>query len=193
MDGFPKKKNKEYAGKLYSETRFYLIQWLEQEIPKVSGDIINISAGGWDVPYSLLNKSKIKSYITFDKPLYGDSKNKVNIFGDVHAMPKDWNDKWDCIINNQAIECYENPFKAMDEMYRILKPGGILLIDAPYNYRFFGDGTGLPKRQNPVKDYWRITRDGWQLLTKQFSSSNIKGFGGSGEEDRFVYCIKAIK
>jgi SAM-dependent methyltransferase len=193
MDGNPKPKTKSYRGQICSETRYHVCIWLEKELPKISGKVINISAGGWLIPKQLLNFTKITEYKTLDRKLYGDRKNVADIYEDVHNLPANWNDKWDCIINNQAIECYENPFKAMSEMYRILKPGGILLIDAPFNYRFFGSGTGVTESKNPVKDYWRITRDGWEVLTKQFSKVEIKSFGGTGEHDRFVYCIKAVK
>lgn len=193
MDGHPNKKTKTWHGNQYSDTRHYVILWLEKQLPLIGGDVINISSGNWEVPKKLLDFTKVKKYVTFDKKLYGDSKNNADVFGDVHCMPLEWDNKWDCVINNQALECYENPFVAFEEMYRILKPGGILLLDTPFNYRFFGKGTGLPEKKNPVKDYWRITRDGLELLAKKFSNVSIKGFGGTGEHDRFTYCMRAVK
>jgi len=194
MDGFPIQKTKYYKGRLYSETRFYVIKWLEQELPLISGAVLNVSAGGWEIPKLLLDKNKIIKYITYDIKVYGDGINKVDVIGDVHSMPTEWTDSWDCIINNQAMECYNNPFKAMSEMYRVLKPGGKLIIDSPFNYVWFGKGSNPEslKKKNPVKDYWRITKDGWELLTKDFSKVEIKEFGGT-ENSRFVYCIKAVK
>ena len=54
MDGHPNKKNKKYNGQMYSETRFAVIKWLEKELPLITGDVINISAGNWDVPKNFL-------------------------------------------------------------------------------------------------------------------------------------------
>lgn len=192
MDGHPNPKTKNWKGSVYSETRFAVIEWLEKELPKITGDVLNVASGNWPIPRKLLTNSKVKSYVTFDKKHYGKSKNNVNHYGDVHKMPKEWSNKWDCVICNQAIECFENPFLAMSEMKRVLKPGGTLIIDAPFNYRWFGVGAWDDPTQGAA-DYWRITKDGWKLLTKGFSSVDIKGFGGTGEHDRYVYCVRAVK
>jgi len=194
MDGHPNPKNKKWQGQLYSETRYAVIEWLERELPHITGDVLNISAGNWEVPKKLLTNPGLKSYKTFDQKRYGDTKNTVDFVGNVHEMPSDWTNKWDCIINNQAMECYENPFKAMDEMHRILKPGGVLLIDAPYNYRWFGQGSWTDEKQNrkDVKDYWRITRQGWELLTKKFKDRRIER-SGPNKYDPYTYMVKAIK
>jgi SAM-dependent methyltransferase len=194
MDGSPNPKSKKWRGKDYSETRFAVIKWLERELPLITGNVMIVSAGNWEVPKLLLTNSGIESIKTFDKDIYGMSVNNVDFVGDVHSMPKEWNDKWDCVINNQAIECYENPFLAINEIYRILKPGGVLLIDAPFAYRFFGQGSWDDPKQNAknVKDYWRITENGWQLLTKQFKNVKIEN-SGPNKWDPYCYMIKANK
>lgn len=193
MDGHPKKKTKQYRNNLYSDTRYAIIKHLEVEIPKLSGSVINLGSGNWNIPRKLLDMSKIKEYKTFDKKMYGDSKNVVDIYGDIQKMPAEWSNKWDNIICLEVIECIENPFVALSEMHRVLKPNGLVLLSAPFAYRFFGAGTGLPEKKNRVYDYWRITRDGLELLFKAFSKSSIVGFGGTGEHDRFGYFVVAKK
>jgi SAM-dependent methyltransferase len=164
-------------------------------LPKVSGEVLNVAAGGWPVPRQLLDFKKVKKYTTYDKKWYGDNKNPVDVYGDIEKMPSVWTNKWDCVICNQALECFPNPFKAMSEIRRVLKPNGVLLIDVIFNYVWFGYGSnsGSLKKKNPVKDYWRISKDGVELLLKDFSKVNIQGFGGASENDRYVYCVKAIK
>lgn len=195
MDGHPNPKTKTWRGQQYSETRYYVIKWLEQELPKITGKVLNVASGNWPVPKQLLTNPGITSYLTYDKEDYGNSKNSVDMHGDVYNMPPEWTNSWDCVICNQAIECFEKPFAAMDEMYRIIKPGGILLIDGPFNYRWFGDEAwpGQSPKKHRVFDYWRISKDGWEALTSKFSKSTITGFGGTGKHDRFVYCVKAVK
>lgn len=194
MDGHPNPKSKKWRGNMYSETRYAVIKWLEVELPKVTGDVLIVSAGNWPVPKQLLTNKGVKSIKTFDERQYGDTKNGVDFEGDVHNMPAEWTNKWDCIINNQSIECYKNPFKAMDEMHRVLKPGGKLLIDAPFAYRWFGDEAwpGKPKKKNRVYDYWRISKDGWEVLTEKFSKTDID-WAGPNVWDPYVYLVTAIK
>ncbi len=63
-----------------------------------------------------------------------------------------------------AVACLEvlahtlNPFGAIEELKRILKPDGILLISAPLNFRIHG----------PIPDCWRFTEFGWKVLLKDF-------------------------
>lgn len=194
MDGHPNPKSKTYRGRQYSETRYAIIKWLEKELPKIKGEVLNVAAGGWEVPKQLLDMKQVTKYTTFDKKFYGDGKNQVDVYGDVHNMPKEWTNKWDCVICNQAIECFENPAKAMDEFYRVLKPGGILLVDAPFNYRWFGEGSfpGQKVKKHKVYDYWRITRDGWDLLTKKFTKTTVER-SGPNKWDPYTYMVKCIK
>lgn len=194
MDGNPAPKTCKWRGNLYSETRYALIKWLEKELPSATGDVLNVASGNWDIPRKLLTNPGITKYVTYDQRAYGDSKNNVSVVGDVHSMPKDWTNKWDVVLCNQAIECFANPFSAMSELHRVLKPGGTLYIDAPFNYRWFGEGSfpGAKPKKWPVKDYWRITQDGWELLTKDFSSVRIDRTGPN-IWDPYGFMVKAIK
>lgn len=195
MDGDPNSKSKIWRKILCSDTRWYSYKWMEKELPSITGDVINIGAGGSPIPKQLLTNPKLGRYVTFDQRLYGDSKNHVDVIGDVHNMDPKWTNRWDCVLCIQSAECFSNLDLAMEEIYRILKPNGILLLDSPFNYRFFGEGTfpGKSPKKKRVMDYYRVTRDGWEYLTRKFKKVEIKGFGGTGEHDRYIYCVKAIK
>jgi ubiquinone/menaquinone biosynthesis C-methylase UbiE len=52
--------------------------------------------------------------------------------GDAHAMPFADN-SFDCLINSDAFTLYADPVKAMSEFYRVLAPGGRLIL-LEYNY-----------------------------------------------------------
>lgn len=194
MDGHPVLKNCKWRGQIYSETRYAVIKWLEIELPKITGDILNVAAGEWPVPKQLLTNPGLGKYVTFDKKVYGDSKNNVDVYGDVHNMPKNWSGMWDCVICNQSLQSFKNPFVVVNEMHRILKKGGVLILDVNFNYRFFGEGTfpGEKPKKHRVFDYWRFTRDGLELLTENFSSVDIKA-SGPNVWDPYTYMVKAIK
>jgi len=195
MDGWPKKKEKVWRGQVLSETRYHVYTWMERELPSLSGRVINIGAGGSPVPKQLLDFSKVKKYTTFDKKWYGDSKNFVDVRGDVQDMPKEWTNAWNAALAIEVFECVPDIQKGINEIHRILKPSGVLLLTCPYNHSWFGYGSTPEsrKKKNPVKDYWRPTRDGWEFLLRGFSKVRVEGFGGEGEWDRFCYCCKAVK
>ena len=73
---------------------------------------------------------------------------------------------YDIINCNEVLEHTLQPFLAIAEMYRMLKPGGILLITTPpFNFRIHG----------PLPDCWRFTEHGLRaLLSNLFEIIELK-------------------
>lgn len=88
-----------------------------------------------------------------------------DIVGDIHALPFS-KDSIDAIICLAVLEHVENPFLAMQEMYRVLRPGGTLLIYVPFLY-YYHAAPGY------YKDYWRYTYDGLEVLARPFTKQEI--------------------
>lgn len=65
---------------------------------------------------------------------------------------------YDAVACLEVLEHTLNPFGAIEELKRILKHEGILLISAPLNFRIHG----------PIPDCWRFTEFGWRVLLKDF-------------------------
>jgi SAM-dependent methyltransferase len=68
------------------------------------------------------------------------------------------NDYAGTVITMETMEHVENPFKALDEIYRILKPGGFLLLSSHMHFPI----------HNYPSDYWRFTPAGFYVLLNKF-------------------------
>ncbi len=68
------------------------------------------------------------------------------------------NDHFDYIICTEVLEHTLQPFSAVNEIRRILKPNGLVLVSTPFNFRIHG----------PLPDCWRFTEHGLRALFKDF-------------------------
>ena len=71
---------------------------------------------------------------------------------------------FDLVVCTEVLEHVLNPFAAIAEISRVLKPGGILLASSPFNFRIHG----------PLPDCWRFTEHGWRALLLAFENVNIE-------------------
>lgn len=96
-----------------------------------------------------------------------------DIVGDIHDLPFTDN-SLDAITCIAVLEHVKNPFKAVEEMHRVLKPGGYCFVFVPFLYYY-----------HPMKgyynDYWRFTSDGIDELFKEFSMMEKKNVRGAIE------------
>lgn len=84
----------------------------------------------------------------------------VSIVGDVHRLPLPDN-QFDCVFCTGVLEHIRDPWQVIREIHRVLKPGGVIHLDAPFMQAFHLD---------PV-DYWRFTLDGLRQLCRGFKES----------------------
>lgn len=64
---------------------------------------------------------------------------------------------FDLVVSQEVIEHVRNPFRAMQEMRRVLKKGGILYCQVPFIIGYHPGPT----------DFWRFTREGIRELVEQ--------------------------
>lgn len=84
-----------------------------------------------------------------------------DIHGDLRSLPVEDNSIGAMIVT-EVLEHCENPFDAVKEMYRVMKPGAIALVTSPFFWPYHGT--------QDYADYWRFTEDGWRLLFKNFTN-----------------------
>lgn len=70
---------------------------------------------------------------------------------------------FDVIVCTEVLEHTLNPFLAIDEIHRLLKKNGLLLMTTPFNFRIHG----------PLPDCWRFTEHGIRALLKDFDILQI--------------------
>lgn len=118
--------------------------------------ILNVGAGGEiaEKINAVLEQNNISVKITsFD---ISEGRNP-DIVGDVCDMPFPDN-HFDSVFLIEVLEHVHNPHKAVSEIYRVLKPGGILVFSVPFIF---------PIHDRP-HDYFRYTKYGLQLLLRDY-------------------------
>jgi len=90
--------------------------------------------------------------------------NAVDFIGDAHNLNMFKDNSFDCILCAEVFEHLSNPQKAINEMYRILKPNGKLILTTRFIF---------PLHDVP-EDYYRYTNYGLKHLMKRFNNVNIK-------------------
>lgn len=90
---------------------------------------LKLKVTGFDYDGEAINEAKSSAY----------GKNIEIVTGDLHEMP--FKDKsFDKAVMSEVLEHVEDDEKVLQEVYRILKPGGVLVISAPsIDYPFLWD------------------------------------------------------
>ncbi len=99
-----------------------------------------------------------------------DSSTGADIVGDIHKIPLK-NESIDAVICSSVLEHVKNPVIAVNEIYRILKPGGKMFVHVPSTYPYHA-------RKNHYFDYWRFFDDTIHLLFSNFSKMEFVKWGG---------------
>lgn len=117
----------------------------------------------------------------------------VDRIEDVHCLKMKRNSIGTILIFD-TLEHVENVHRAMEEVYRVLKPGGMVILSSVMNF---------PIHDYP-SDYWRFTPKAFELLLKRFGVFEIEfdgdpafpegiyGFGVKGKSKEKQGWIKVI-
>ena len=142
-----------------STSRMSLNVELERQFKKLkSGKVLEVGSG-----YSTCNKYVPHTeYLTLDI----DEESKPDICSDLHNIK--WNsDYFDTVIAIEVLEHIQNPQKAINEMIRILKPGGICIISTRFIHAYHAG----------PKDYYRFTWDSLKDLFKDCGKVEVYHHG----------------
>lgn len=154
-------------------SRYYVRKFIEQNKGDIHGKVLEFGS-----PYFTNDVDSAKTIVDI---VDVDPQNlKATIIGDIHDFGIKEN-TYDAIICTQVLEHIANPFKASKELYRILKPGGTLLLTVPHTDKIHPMPT----------DYWRFTYQSIEMLFGKFSEASIVSFGNVHTVAAFQYGIAA--
>ena len=115
--------------------------------------ILDVGSQGKELPRVFPKNSTLKSFDI-------DPDSKADYLGDIcednsHLIA---DNSFDVILLTDVLEHVCQPFDAVKEVLRILKPKGVVLFSSPLNCRIHG----------PVPDCWRFTEFGLQVLFRNY-------------------------
>src|SRR5262249_8446831 len=146
--------------------RFYTEQFLSECASDIRGHCLEFQEDRYTSRFGVGRHSKLDI-------LHRDRSNrKATLIADLTANNEIPSDTFDCIICTFVLHVIFDVSTAVNELYRILKPGGVLLLAVP---KVSMDGP-------EYSELWRFTSAGLNaLLSRSFDQQNIriKAYGNS--------------
>ena len=99
-----------------------------------------------------------------------DQQWNPDIVGDITKTVFE-DESWDVIVCVQTLEHIPNIWDLAPELQRILKKGGMAIVDCPWQYPYHGEYN--------FGDYWRISKDGMKVLFKSFDIVSILDYNSN--------------
>ena len=111
-----------------------------------------LDAGAGRGAYREILKNTSQEYVGIDV----SSSEATSVVGDIQTLPLS-DESFDTIFCSQVLEHVPQPWLALAEFQRVLKPGGTLILTVPH----------ISWLHNEPHDYYRYTRYGLRYLAEQ--------------------------
>jgi SAM-dependent methyltransferase len=98
-----------------------------------------------------------------------DSSPLIDYHYDIHDL-KFEDESFNFVACLAVLEHVQTPQKAIAELYRVLKPGGEIWVEVPFNQ---------PYHASP-QDYWRVSPDGLRIWMSDFDEIAVGLFAPQG-------------
>ncbi|WP_342648407.1 glycosyltransferase [Mucilaginibacter sp. CSA2-8R] len=105
--------------------RFYIEKFLAQNSHAIKGRVLEIGDNEYTLKFGLTN------VVQSDILHIDDSNTKATFVGDLSNAPMLPDNSFDCIVLTQTLHLIYNYIDAIKTCYRVLKPGGSLLLTVP--------------------------------------------------------------
>lgn len=97
-----------------------------------------------------------------------DAERRPDVVADVCNLTCFEQNSFDAVFLMEVLEHVQNPQLAMDEIWRVLRPGGLVMLSAPFVFEIHA----IPH------DYYRFTRFGLAHLCQRFEDVRIQARNG---------------
>jgi SAM-dependent methyltransferase len=94
----------------------------------------------------------------------------VHVDGDIHCLPFRTGSAGG-VLCLEVLEHLPAPHRAVEEMHRVLRPGGALLLTTPFMAGYHG-------KPGEYADFFRYTDEGLRMLLSAFSRVEVVPLGG---------------
>ncbi|MCA9061901.1 MAG: methyltransferase domain-containing protein [Planctomycetaceae bacterium] len=90
----------------------------------------------------------------------------TDVIGDAMNMPFD-DESFDCVVATECMEHVSDPFRFVNQLTRVLRPGGLVVLTVPFLFHQHGD---------PF-DFWRPTRHCLSRLFESYETVVVTSLG----------------
>ena len=157
--------------------RYYIENFLQKENASIRGKVLEIGDNSYTTLYG-------GNKVTKSEVLHVNENNKnATIIGDISHAPQIPDNTLDCIILTQTLHLIYNFKDALQTCYRILKPGGTLLLTVP-------GITPIDHGEWNSIWYWSFTDKSMTALTKELfrhETVEVNTFGNVRVASSFLY------
>jgi len=115
------------------------------------GRLLDVGCG--EKPYRALFAPHVAAHVGLDHPKTQHARDAIDVFGAAEVIPI-LARSCDTILCAAVLEHLAEPARAVSEMYRVLRPGGIVILTAPLFWHL---------HESP-QDFFRYTKFGLQYL-----------------------------
>jgi len=157
--------------------RYYIENFLEKESGSIKGRVLEIGDNSYTLQYGKNNVKKS------DILHVNESNKAATIIGDISNAPQIPDDSFDCIILTQTLHLIYDFKAALNTCYRILKPGGTLLLTVP-------GITPIDHDQWKETWYWSFTDKAMKMLITEIfpeGKCEVNNFGNVHVASSFLY------
>ena len=121
--------------------------------------IYDMGGGNWQ-GYNLKSLIGDRELIVVDQFIH----QTVSIVDNIHTLDSLKTESIFNIMSSDVIEHTDNPWKVIETFNRVMKPGGIMFITAPFIWHYHGHKND----NNEIVDLWRFTPLGLRRLCEKY-------------------------